>query len=161
MDAFSEEATKAANDSTIWVRSVYKPTRFGTGVLLSMKAGAPIWPTEPYLGLATGELGKLIPEALGGTMTPKQALDAAAVAYTKAATSEFLRNARLQVEALNHALRNVPAERIRMHVCRGNYEGPHHRDIGLEKILDVVLKAKPATVLFEGANPRHAHKWEV
>ena len=75
--------------------------------------------------------------------------------------AEFLRNARMQVEALNHALRNVPAERIRMHVCWGNYEGPHHRDIGLEKILDVVLKAKPATVLFEGANPRHAHEWEV
>ena len=88
MDAFSEEATKEANDSTIWVRSVYKPTRFGTGVTLSMKAGAPIWPTEPYLGLATGELGKLIPEALGGTMSPKQALDAAAVAYTKAATEK-------------------------------------------------------------------------
>ena len=75
--------------------------------------------------------------------------------------AEFLRNAHLQVEALNHALRNVPPERIRMHVCWGNYEGPHHRDIGLEKILDVVLKAKPATVLFEGANPRHAHEWEV
>ncbi len=75
--------------------------------------------------------------------------------------TEFLRNAHLQVDALNHALRNVPAERIRMHVCWGNYEGPHHRDIGLEQILDVVLKAKPATVLFEGANPRHAHEWEV
>ena len=75
--------------------------------------------------------------------------------------AEFLRNAHLQVDALNHALRNVPAERVRMHVCWGNYEGPHHRDIGLEKILDVVLKAKPATVLFEGANPRHAHEWEV
>ncbi len=75
--------------------------------------------------------------------------------------AEFLRNAHLQVEALNHALRNVPAERIRMHVCWGNYEGPHHHDIGLEKILDVVLQAKPSTVLFEGANPRHAHEWEV
>ena len=75
--------------------------------------------------------------------------------------AEFLRNAHLQVEALNHALRNVPAERIRMHVCWGNYEGPHHHDIGLEKIIDVVLKAKPATLLFEGANPRHAHEWEV
>ncbi len=75
--------------------------------------------------------------------------------------AEFLRNAHLQVEALNHALRNVPAERIRMHVCWGNYEGPHHYDIGLDKIIDVVLKAKPATVLFEGANPRHAHEWEV
>jgi 5-methyltetrahydropteroyltriglutamate--homocysteine methyltransferase len=75
--------------------------------------------------------------------------------------TEFLRNANLQVEALNHALRRVPAERVRMHVCWGNYEGPHHHDIGLEKILGVVLKAKPDTVLFEGANPRHAHEWEV
>jgi 5-methyltetrahydropteroyltriglutamate--homocysteine methyltransferase len=75
--------------------------------------------------------------------------------------AEFLRNARLQVEALNHALRDVPAERVRMHVCWGNYEGPHHHDIGLEKILDIVLAAKPATILFEGANPRHAHVWEV
>ena len=75
--------------------------------------------------------------------------------------AEFLRNANLQVEALNHALRHVPAERVRMHVCWGNYEGPHHHDIGLEKIIEVVLKAKPATVLFEGANPRHAHEWEV
>ncbi len=88
MDALDEETTKAGNDTTIWIRSVYKPTRFGTGVILSMKAGAPIWPTEPYVGLATGELGKMIPEALGGTMTPKQALDAAAVAYTKAATEK-------------------------------------------------------------------------
>ena len=75
--------------------------------------------------------------------------------------AEFLRNANLQVEALNHALRKVPAERVRMHVCWGNYEGPHHHDIGLEKILALVLQAKPATVLFEGANPRHQHEWEV
>jgi multiple sugar transport system substrate-binding protein len=88
MEAISEDATRAGNDSTIWVRSIYKPTRFGTGVVLSAKGGAPVWPTEPFLGLATGELGKLIPEALGGGMTPKQALDAAAVAYTKAATEK-------------------------------------------------------------------------
>ena len=88
MDALDEETTKAGNDSTIWIRSVYKPTRFGTGVILSQKAGAPIWPTEPYLGLATGELGKLVPEALGGTMTAKQALDAAAANYVKAATEK-------------------------------------------------------------------------
>jgi len=88
MDALDEETTKSGNDSTIWIRSVYKPTRFGTGVILSQKAGAPIWPTEPYLGLATGELGKLVPEALGGTMTAKQALDAAAANYVKAATEK-------------------------------------------------------------------------
>lgn len=88
MESLDEESTKAGNDLTIWIRSVYKPTRFGTGVTLSMKAGAPIWPTEPYVGLATGELGKLVPEALGGTMTPKQALDAAAANYVKAATEK-------------------------------------------------------------------------
>jgi len=88
MDALDEETTKSGNDSTIWIRSVYKPTRFGTGVILSQKAGAPIWPTEPYLGLATGELGKLVPEALGGTMTAKQALDTAAANYVKAATEK-------------------------------------------------------------------------
>jgi 5-methyltetrahydropteroyltriglutamate--homocysteine methyltransferase len=83
------------------------------------------------------------------------------IRFRDADDQEFLRNAHLQVEALNHALRNVPANRIRMHICWGNYEGPHHHDIGLEKILEVVLKAKPSTVLFEGANPRHAHEWEV
>jgi 5-methyltetrahydropteroyltriglutamate--homocysteine methyltransferase len=75
--------------------------------------------------------------------------------------AEFLRNAEIQVEALNHALENVPRERVRMHLCWGNYEGPHHHDIGLEKILGIVLKAKPRTILFEAANPRHAHEWEV
>jgi 5-methyltetrahydropteroyltriglutamate--homocysteine methyltransferase len=83
------------------------------------------------------------------------------IRFRDASEGEFLHNARLQVEALNHALRNVPAERVRMHVCWGNYEGPHHHDIGLDRIIDIVLAAKPATVLFEGANPRHAHEWEV
>ncbi|CAN1554944.1 MetE Methionine synthase II (cobalamin-independent) [Burkholderiaceae bacterium] len=83
------------------------------------------------------------------------------IQFRDADEPEFMRNAHMQVEALNHALRNIPAERVRMHVCWGNYEGPHHRDIGLDKIIDVVLKAKPATTLFEGANPRHAHEWEV
>jgi 5-methyltetrahydropteroyltriglutamate--homocysteine methyltransferase len=73
----------------------------------------------------------------------------------------FLRNAELQVEALNHALAGVPAERVRMHVCWGNYEGPHHYDIPLRKIVDVVLRAKPGMLLVEGANPRHAHEWAV
>ena len=75
--------------------------------------------------------------------------------------NEFLRNARLQVDALNHALANVPADRVRMHLCWGNYEGPHHHDIPLEKIVDIVLSAKPQAILFEGANPRHQHEWDV
>lgn len=83
------------------------------------------------------------------------------IKFRDATEEEFLRNANLQVEALNHALRNVPAEKIRMHICWGNYEGPHHHDIGLDRVLGLVCKAKPATILFEGANPRHAHEWEV
>lgn len=75
--------------------------------------------------------------------------------------AEFLRNAALQVEALNHALRNVPADKVRMHICWGNYEGPHTHDIPLEKIIGLVLKAKPQAYLMEASNPRHAHEWAV
>ena len=74
---------------------------------------------------------------------------------------EFLRNAALQVEALNHALANVPADRVRLHICWGNYEGPHTRDIPLYKVLPTLLKVKPMGLLIEGANPRHEHEWEV
>jgi 5-methyltetrahydropteroyltriglutamate--homocysteine methyltransferase len=63
------------------------------------------------------------------------------------------------VEVLNHALRNVPAERCRMHVCWGNYEGPHHCDVEMEVILPTLMRAKPAGLLFETANPRHQHDW--
>jgi 5-methyltetrahydropteroyltriglutamate--homocysteine methyltransferase len=65
------------------------------------------------------------------------------------------------VEVLNHALRNVPAERCRMHVCWGNYEGPHHCDVEMAVILPTLLNAKPAGLLFETANPRHQHDWEA
>ncbi|MGV3592739.1 MAG: cobalamin-independent methionine synthase II family protein [Gammaproteobacteria bacterium] len=75
--------------------------------------------------------------------------------------AEFLRQAEQQVEALNAALVNIPADRLRMHVCWGNYEGPHTHDIDLAKILGIVLKAKPAAILFEASNPRHAHEWQV
>jgi 5-methyltetrahydropteroyltriglutamate--homocysteine methyltransferase len=74
---------------------------------------------------------------------------------------EFLRAAEVQVEALNHALANVPADRVRMHVCWGNYQGPHIHDLPLTKILPIVLKAKPQALLLEGANPRHEHEFEV
>ena len=74
---------------------------------------------------------------------------------------DFLERAEHQVEVLNHALRNVPASALRMHVCWGNYEGPHDHDIPLEKILHIVLKAKPSAILFEASNPRHAHEWTV
>jgi 5-methyltetrahydropteroyltriglutamate--homocysteine methyltransferase len=74
---------------------------------------------------------------------------------------EFLHAASVQVDALNHALANVPADRVRMHVCWGNYEGPHTHDIPLESVLPLLFKAKPMALLIEGANPRHEHEWEV
>jgi 5-methyltetrahydropteroyltriglutamate--homocysteine methyltransferase len=74
---------------------------------------------------------------------------------------EFLRNAELQVEALNHAVSRIPADRIRMHICWGNYEGSHVHDIDCMKIFPIALKAKPMALLVEGANPRHEHEWEA
>jgi 5-methyltetrahydropteroyltriglutamate--homocysteine methyltransferase len=74
---------------------------------------------------------------------------------------EFLSTAALQVEALNHALANVPADRVRLHICWGNYEGPHTHDIPLTSVLPLLFKVKPMALLIEGANPRHEHEWEV
>jgi 5-methyltetrahydropteroyltriglutamate--homocysteine methyltransferase len=76
-------------------------------------------------------------------------------------TSEFRKQAAGQVEALNHALANIPAEAARLHLCWGNYEGPHHRDIAMKDIIDVVLKAKPVGISFEASNPRHEHEWKI
>jgi 5-methyltetrahydropteroyltriglutamate--homocysteine methyltransferase len=75
--------------------------------------------------------------------------------------SEFLKRAAHQVEVLNHTLRNIPAASLRLHVCWGNYEGPHDHDIPLERIVAIVLKSKPQAISFEAANPRHAHEWAV
>jgi 5-methyltetrahydropteroyltriglutamate--homocysteine methyltransferase len=74
---------------------------------------------------------------------------------------EFLRIAEANVEALNAATASIPPERMRMHICWGNYEGPHDHDIALEKVISIILKARPATILFEAANPRHEHEWIV
>ena len=75
--------------------------------------------------------------------------------------AEFMRNAHLQIDALNHALANIDPARVRMHICWGNYDGPHHHDVPLETIMPVVQKARVGTYVFEAANPRHAHEWEV
>ncbi|HLL61617.1 MAG TPA: cobalamin-independent methionine synthase II family protein [Propionibacteriaceae bacterium] len=74
---------------------------------------------------------------------------------------DYLRLIERHVAVLNHALRNVPADRARMHVCWGNYEGPHHRDVEMSVILPTLLEAKPAGLLFETANPRHQHDLEA
>ena len=81
--------------------------------------------------------------------------------YQDLSEAEFLKVAAANVEALNAATANIPPERMRMHICWGNYEGPHDHDIPLERVVDIVLSARPATVLFEGANPRHEHEWTV
>ena len=81
--------------------------------------------------------------------------------YQDLSDEEFLKVAAANVEALNAATAGIPPERMRMHVCWGNYEGPHDFDIPLEKIIGIVLNARPATILFEAANPRHEHEWVV
>jgi len=81
--------------------------------------------------------------------------------FSDLSTTEFKKIAELHVAALNHALRDIPADRVRLHMCWGNYEGPHHLDIPLREIIDVALKAKVGALSFEGANPRHEHEWVV
>jgi 5-methyltetrahydropteroyltriglutamate--homocysteine methyltransferase len=83
------------------------------------------------------------------------------LAFPELSNAEFVKIAEANVEALNHALRDIPPDRLRLHLCWGNYEGPHHRDIPLREILRVVLKARPQALSFEGANPRHEHEWVV
>jgi len=74
---------------------------------------------------------------------------------------EFLNRAEKQIECLNEALKNIDSEKIRMHVCWGNYEGPHIHDISLEKIIPIALKANVKTYLIESSNPRHSHEWKI
>ena len=81
--------------------------------------------------------------------------------YQDMPEEEFLKIAAANVEALNAATAGLPRDRMRMHLCWGNYEGPHDHDIPLEKVIDIVLAARPSTILFESANPCHEHEWTV
>jgi len=83
------------------------------------------------------------------------------IQYASLPLAEFRKKIRLHVEALNHALANIPPDRLRMHLCWGNYEGPHHCDVPLAEIVDVVFTARPSAISFEAANPRHAHEWTL
>ena len=83
------------------------------------------------------------------------------IGFQDLSEAEFVTRCELHVEAMNHALRNVPAQMARLHICWGNYEGPHDHDIPVERIMDVILGAKPAGILFEAANARHEHEWTV
>lgn len=82
-------------------------------------------------------------------------------AYADMDLADFRARIAMNIEALNHAVRNIPADQLRMHLCWGNYPGPHHCDVPITDIIDLVWAAKPATILFEAANPRHAHEWQV
>jgi 5-methyltetrahydropteroyltriglutamate--homocysteine methyltransferase len=83
------------------------------------------------------------------------------IQFAELSLEEFRTTAALHVEALNHALANVPPEQARLHVCWGNYEGPHHYDVALADIIDIVFAARPAAISFEASNPRHAHEWRL
>jgi 5-methyltetrahydropteroyltriglutamate--homocysteine methyltransferase len=76
-------------------------------------------------------------------------------------TDEFRRVVAKRLEAIDHATRDIPPDRLRLHLCWGNYEGPHQTDVPLATIIDLVLAARPSAVSFEGANPRHEHEWKV
>jgi 5-methyltetrahydropteroyltriglutamate--homocysteine methyltransferase len=82
-------------------------------------------------------------------------------AYATQDLAEFQQTIGTNIAALNHAVRNIPEEQLRMHLCWGNYPGPHHHDVPIKDIIDIVWTAKPQTVLVEGANSRHAHEWAV
>jgi 5-methyltetrahydropteroyltriglutamate--homocysteine methyltransferase len=83
------------------------------------------------------------------------------IQYADLSLEEFRKRARQHVEALNHALAGIPAERLRLHLCWGNYEGPHHCDVALADIADIVFLARPQAISLEAANPRHAHEWAL
>ena len=83
------------------------------------------------------------------------------IQYRDLSIAEFRKRAELHVEALNHALANIPESQLRMHVCWGNYEGPHHCDVALSEIIDIIFRARPSAISFEAANPRHGHEWTL
>jgi 5-methyltetrahydropteroyltriglutamate--homocysteine methyltransferase len=83
------------------------------------------------------------------------------IQYADLDLAQFRKRAQLHVEALNHAVKNIPAEQLRLHLCWGNYEGPHHYDVPLADVIDIVFRAKPVAISLEAANPRHAHEYTV
>ena len=83
------------------------------------------------------------------------------IQYAALTLEEFRKRAAMHVEALNHALGRIAPEQLRLHLCWGNYEGPHHYDVPLADIIDIVLTARPSAISFEAANPRHGHEWTL
>jgi len=83
------------------------------------------------------------------------------IQYADLSLAEWRKKAEMHVEALNAATRNIPPEQLRMHLCWGNYEGPHHCDVPLGDVIDIVFRARPSAIALEAANPRHAHEWKL
>jgi 5-methyltetrahydropteroyltriglutamate--homocysteine methyltransferase len=83
------------------------------------------------------------------------------IEFAHESLEDFRRQAQLNIEALNHATANIPPERMRMHICWGNYEGPHHCDVPFADIVDLVFAARPSMIAMEAANPRHNHEWQL
>jgi len=83
------------------------------------------------------------------------------IQYASLSLAEWRKKAQLHVEALNHAVANIAPDRLRMHLCWGNYEGPHHCDVALADVIDIVFRARPSAIAIEAANPRHAHEWAL
>lgn len=140
------------NAASPGVVSAFQPNRF--------------YPTHAAYVEAIGEAMRVEYEAIvnAGLLLQLDCPDLAMARHTgfqDLTEAEFLKRAEHQVEVMNHALRNIPAQSLRMHVCWGNYEGPHDHDIPLEKVIGSILKAKPAAIQFEASNPRHAHEWMV
>ena len=130
----------------------YQPNRFYPSHTAYLEAVAEAMRSEYQTIIASGLLLQIdCPDLAASRHTMFLDLDDAA----------FVRQVGLHVEILNHALRDLPAERMRLHVCWGNTESPHHRDIELHRILPEILKVRPQALLIEAANPRHAHEWAV
>ena len=83
------------------------------------------------------------------------------IQYADLSLAQWRKKAQLHVEALNHAVASIPPEQLRMHLCWGNYEGPHHCDVALADVIDIVFRARPSAISIEASNPRHAHEWTL
>ena len=130
----------------------YQPNRFYPGHTAYLEALAEAMRLEYQAIIAAGLLLQI------------DCPDLAASRHTAAlglSDAEFLQRIGLHIEILNHALRDLPPERMRLHVCWGNTESPHHRDVELRKIIGELLRVRPMALLIESANPRHAHEWQV
>lgn len=134
--------------------------------LISMFLGNTYYPTEEEFLWATAEAMRPEYEAIvnAGLILQLDCPDLAMARHREFAErslAEFRDYVRLHIEVLNAAVAAIPPQRMRMHLCWGNYPGPHHRDVALADIIDLVLQARPAGLLFEAANPRHEHEWIV